>query len=158
MLQDTIDWAEDRKAVLENAMEEAAASFEQSLTGGTTFEYLNTSLDRAVSTQEDYLTTTNKIYETTKLMRTAQQAIDATTNATTKQKLKNFVNETKSLQDQTNLSKYELEIQQAKYDLLLAEIALQDAQNAKSVVRLKRDSEGNFGYVYTADDNQIADA
>jgi hypothetical protein len=158
MLQDTIDWAEDRKAVLENAMEEAAASFEQSLTGGTTFEYLNTSLDRAVSTQEDYLTTTNKIYETTKLMRTAQQDIDATTDATTKQKLKNFVNETKSLQDQTNLSKYELEIQQAKYDLLLAEIALQDAQNAKSVVRLKRDSEGNFGYVYTADDNKIADA
>ena len=26
------------------------------------------------------------------------------------------------------------------------------------MVRLKRDSEGNFGYVYTADDNQVADA
>jgi hypothetical protein len=43
-----------------------------------------------------------------------------------------------------------LDIQQAKYDLLLAEIALKEAQNAKSTVRLQRDSEGNFGYVYTA--------
>jgi hypothetical protein len=42
--------------------------------------------------------------------------------------------------------------------LLLAEIALQEAQNAKSTVRLQRDSEGNFGYVYTADSAAIADA
>ena len=158
MLEDTKAWAEAEKAVIENAMEAAAASLERSLTGGDTFDFLTTRLDHAVSIQEEYLTTTNKIYETTKLMRTAQQAVDAATNATTKQKLKNFITETQQLQDQTDLSKYELEIQQAKYDLLLAEIALQDAQNAKSMVRLKRDSEGNFGYVYTADDNQVAEA
>jgi hypothetical protein len=45
-----------------------------------------------------------------------------------------------------------------KYDLLLAEIALEEAQNAKSTVRLQRDAEGNFGYVYTADQNEIANA
>jgi hypothetical protein len=42
--------------------------------------------------------------------------------------------------------------------LLLAEIALEEAQNAKSTVRLQRDSEGNFGYVYTADSSAIAEA
>jgi hypothetical protein len=40
----------------------------------------------------------------------------------------------------------------------LAEIALEEAQNAKSTVRLSRDNEGNFGYVYTADEDKIADA
>jgi hypothetical protein len=40
---------------------------------------------------------------------------------------------------------------QKKYDLMLAEQALRDAQNAKSQVTLQRDSEGNYGYVYTAD-------
>jgi hypothetical protein len=40
----------------------------------------------------------------------------------------------------------------------LAEIALEEAQQAKSTVRLTRDSEGNFGYVYTADANAVADA
>jgi hypothetical protein len=56
------------------------------------------------------------------------------------------------------LSQYELDIQKAKYDLLLAEIALEEAQDAKSTVRLQRDSEGNFGYVYTADQNKLAEA
>jgi len=39
-----------------------------------------------------------------------------------------------------------------------ARLALDDAQNAKSRVRLQRDSEGNWGYVYTADEDKIADA
>jgi hypothetical protein len=64
-----------------------------------------------------------------------------------------FIQETQQLQNQNKLSNYELEIQQAKYDLLLAEIALEEAQSAKSTVRLTRDNEGNFGYVYTADQN-----
>jgi phage repressor protein C with HTH and peptisase S24 domain len=115
-------------------------------------------MERAQSLQEDYLTTTNQIYETTKMMRTAQQAIDASSNSIAKEKLKGFINETKSMQEQGKLSQYELDMQQAKYDLLVAEIALEEAQNAKNTVRLQRDSEGNFGYVYTADTSAIADA
>jgi hypothetical protein len=84
-------------------------------------------MERAASLQEDYLTTTNKIYETTKMMRTAQQAIDTSTNAVAKEKLKGFINETKSMQEQGKLSQYELDMQQAKYDLLVAEIALEEA-------------------------------
>jgi hypothetical protein len=38
--------------------------------------------------------------------------------------------------DGQQLSKYDLEYLQKKYDLLVAEQALKDAQNAKSVVRL----------------------
>ena len=91
-------------------------------------------------------------------MRTAQQEIDKTTNAVAKKKLKAYINETEQLQNQSKLSQYELEIQQAKYDLLLAEIALQEAQDSKSTVRLQRDSEGNMGYVYTADSNKVAEA
>jgi hypothetical protein len=63
------------------------------------------------------------------------------------------------LQDEINqklasgeeMSRYDLEHLQKKYELELAKIALEEAQNAKSTVRLTKDSEGNFGYVYTAD-------
>ena len=72
--------------------------------------------------------------------------------------MKDFITETKQLQNQTKLSQYELDIQKAKYDLLLAEIALEEAQSAKSTVRLQRDSEGNFGYVYTADKTAVDNA
>lgn len=158
MLDKTEAWAEALRAILENKLSGFAQDLENALTGGTSFDTLTTSMERAASLQEEYLTTTNQIYETNKLMRTAQQAIDASTSSIAKNKLKQFINETKQLQDQNKLSEYELEIQQAKYNLLLAEMALEDARDAKTVVRLKRDNEGNLGYVYTADQDKLAEA
>lgn len=159
MLSKTEEWAEAMRAVVENELAELGKTLEKSLTGEFgNFENLTTSMERANSLQEEYLTTTNKIYETNKMMRTAQQEIDKTTNTAAKNRLKQFINETEQLQNQTKLSQYELDIQQAKYDLLLAEIALEEAQNAKSTVRLQRDAEGNMGYVYTADSSKVAEA
>ena len=158
MLSKTEEWAEAMKAVVENELAGLAKTMEESLTGGTSFDELLTSMERRSSLQEEYLTTTNQIYETNKLMRQAQQEIDKTTNSVAKRKLANFISETEQMQNQTELSQYELDIQQAKYDLLLAEIALEEAQNAKSTVRLQRDSEGNFGYVYTADQSAVGEA
>lgn len=154
----TEEWAQAMKSVIQNNMEKIADTLEKTLTGGTTFDTLMDGFDKLNTRQEEYLTKTNQIYETNKLMRTASKALDETDNKVAKQKLKNFIDETKGLQETTQLSKYELEIQQAKYDLLLAQIALEEAQNAKSTVRLSRDNEGNFGYVYTADQNKIDDA
>ena len=151
-------WAEALKALMQNTLSGLAQDLENALTGGTSFENINNQLKRASSLQEEYLTTTNKIYETTKLMRTAQNEIDKTTNSVAKKKLANFITETKQMQNQNKLSKYELSIQQAKYDLLIAEIALEEARFAKSTVRLRRDAEGNFGYVYTADAEAVANA
>ena len=159
MLSDAETWGEALKAIFENELADAGKELEKTLSGAFgSFEAMNNAFERKNSLQEEYLTTTNKIYETNKLMRTAQQEIDKTTNEAAKRRLKQFINETGALQDQTKLSQYELDIQQAKYDLLLAEIALEEAQRAKTTVRLQRDNEGNFSYVYTADENQIAGA
>lgn len=158
LLEKTQAWAKAEKKVIENSLSALGRSLEETLTGGTSFDELTTAMDRAESLQEEYLTTTNKIYETNKLMRKAQQEIDKTTNSMAKRRLADFIAETDSLQNKNKLSEYELKIQQAKYDLLLAEIALEEAQNAKSTVRLQRDAEGNFGYVYTADADKISQA
>lgn len=154
----TEEWASAMKEVIENEMASIADTLEKALTNGLGFEELMDNFDKLNTRQEEYLTKTNQIYETNKLMRTASKALDETDNKVAKQKLKNFIEETQSLQENTKLSEYELEIQQAKYDLLLAEIALEEAQNAKSTVRLSRDNEGNFGYVYTADQDAVDDA
>ena len=159
MLSDAEAWAEALKAVLENRLAELGQTLENSLTGKWgSFDAMTTAMQRANSLQEDYLTTTNQIYETNKLMRTAQQEIDKTTNSVAKKRLASYIEETQQLQNKNKLSQYELDIQQAKYDLLMAEIALEEAQASKSTVRLQRDNEGNFGYVYTADSNAISDA
>ena len=159
MLSDVETWAEALRTVLDNAIADFGQELEETLSAGYgSFDAMSTAFERKNALQEEYLTTTNKIYETNKMMRTAQQEIDKTTNEAAKRRLKQFISETGALQDQTKLSQYELDIQQAKYDLLLAEIALQEAQNAKSTVRLQRDNEGNMSYVYTADANKVAEA
>jgi len=41
--------------------------------------------------------------------------------------------------------------------LTLKQIALEEAQNNKSKMRLRRDSQGNYRYEYVADTEDIAD-
>ena len=158
MLAKTEEWAEAQKAIMENAMAEAAAEMEKAFTDGMGFDALSNSLSRLSSYADEYLTKTNQMYETQKLINTAQQAADKSTNEAAKARLKAYTDEIEQLQNKNQLSNLELEIAKAKYDVVLAEIALEEAQNAKSTVRLQRDSEGNFGYVYTSDQEQISQA
>jgi hypothetical protein len=98
MLSDAEAWAESLKAVLENKIAKAGEILEDALTGSYgSFDAMTTAMERANSLQEEYLTTTNKIYETNKLIRTAQKEIDKTTNQMAKSKLKQFINETAAL-------------------------------------------------------------
>jgi len=72
MLSDLESWGESLKAILENKIDEAGALLENELTGVFgSFDNMNTTMERANSLQEEYLTTTNKIYETNKMIRTA---------------------------------------------------------------------------------------
>lgn len=158
MLSKTEEWAEAQKAIMENAMAEAAHAMEMAFSNGMGFDALNDSLDRLNSYADEYLTKTNQIYETQTLINTAQKAIDKTTNEAAKARLKSYTEEIQQLQEKNKLSNLELDIAKAKYDVLLAEIALEEAQNAKATVRLQRDSEGNFGYVYTADQEAVSKA
>lgn len=106
-----------------------------------------------------YLSNSKKIYELNKLNRTILQDISKTDNVAAKSKLKDVLEEVNALQNSNaQMSEYELKTLQAKYDLRLAEIALEEAQEAKSQVRLVRDNEGNWGYMYTADAEQISKA
>ena len=159
MLQKTQEWAETMKAIMQNTFDQAAYEMERNMTNGMGFDRLNDSLDRLKEYQDIYLTTTNEMYELEKLMNNARAAADKTQNAAAKQKLKSYMDEIDVLKnDGLPLSKLELEIQQARFDLLQAEIALEEAQNAKAKVRLQRDNEGNYGYVYTADQDAVSSA
>lgn len=106
-----------------------------------------------------YLSNSKKIYELNKLNRTILQDISKTDNVAAKSKIKDVLEEVNALQNSNaQMSEYELKTLQAKYDLRLAEIALEEAQEAKSQVRLVRDNEGNWGYMYTADAEEVSKA
>ena len=51
------------------------------------------------------------------------------------------------------MTKHDYERAQKRYDLLLKQIALEESQNNKSKMRLRRDSQGNHSYQYVADES-----
>ena len=86
-------------------------------------------------------------------------SIDETDNVKAKKALMEYQQKINEYQaDGVQMSEYELQYLQKQYDLELAKIALDEAQDAKSQVRMTRDSEGNYGYVYTADESAVAKA
>lgn len=100
-----------------------------------------------------------QIYETSKLMRQINQELDKTDNIKSQKQYNKLLDEVRKYQDKSQaMSKYDLDYLQKKYALTQAQIALEEARNAKSQVRLTRDAEGNYGYVYTADTSKIEQA
>jgi hypothetical protein len=52
----------------------------------------------------------------------------------------------KYLEEKDKLSEYDLKRAEASYNLLLKQIALEEAQYNKTTMRLRRDSQGNYTY------------
>lgn len=133
------------------------------LIGQKTKDTLYEGLEWAIDKYEDltdlselYLTDTRKIYELNKLNRNIQADINRLDSVAAKTKLRDLMKDINGYYaDNVKMSEYELKNLQAQYELRLAEIALEDARNAKSEVRLTRDNEGRWGYMYTANTEEV---
>jgi hypothetical protein len=143
--------------VFNEALETAVNNFEKKMSAGYgSLDALLTQADRAGSINEQYLSEYKQLYELSKLTRDINNSIDDTDNLEGKRELRELLNEINEIQSQgVQMSAYDLEYLQKKYDLRLAEIALEDAQNAKNQVRMTRDADGNWSYTYTADESAV---
>ena len=120
---------------------------------------LQEAFERKQSENDRYLESYEKIYEFSKLNRDLEKSIDNTSNIKAKKELASLQAEINELEESgAEISEYQMENLRKRYELKLAELALEEAQNAKSEVRMTRDNEGNWGYVYTADETQVAEA
>ena len=140
------------------AIERAVYKFDQIVSGGTGLDLLQDKFDHYIETEERYLDKVNEAYEVASWYNKLQADIDDTTNSAMKDKLKALQEEIDIRRENNTLSEYDLEILEAKYNVLQAQMALEDAQNAKNELRLVRDRQGNWNYQYTADPSQIEDA
>lgn len=140
------------------AIERAVYEFGQVVSGGVGLDLLQDKFDHYIDQEGRYLDTVNEAYEVASWYNKLQEDIDKTTNSATKERLKALQEEIDIRRENNTLSEYDLEILEAKYNVLQAQIALEDAQNAKNELRLVRDRQGNWNYQYTADPSQIADA
>ena len=124
-----------------------------------TIEQLSSAFERQNSLNDQYIDDYEKYYELNKLNRELQTAIDETDNINNKKalaKLQAEINKEKA--SENKLSEYDLEVLKNKVELEKARLALDEAKNAKSTVTLSRDQNGNWGYIYTAEEDKVAKA
>ena len=59
------------------------------------------------------------------------------------------------LREKKNLTQDDIDIAEARYQIALKELALEDAQNNKTSMKLTRDTSGNWTYQYVADEEDV---
>lgn len=159
ILSKTEETLQALKDMYDTTIEDIMKDLEESMVGvGNDLAWLTEEYGFYMEEMEQYVSSQRELYEISKLNRNIQQSINDTTSSVHKKQLKALQDEINAQSELKELSEYEIEMMNLKYELLLKQIALEEAQNAKSTVRLTRDSEGNMVYQYTADQDAINQA
>ena len=145
------------KNKLATQISSAFQSFEISTSGGDTLSYLNTEWDLINKNADRYLDSVNAAYGIQKLENKLLKSMGDTNNVAAQKQLQNiYEKELKTLKEMDKVSQYDIDRANKKYELTLKQIALQDAQQNKSKMRLRRDSSGNYSYQFVADDDKLS--
>ena len=139
-------------------IEKAVYEFGQAVSNGVGLDLLQDKYDHYIEQNERYFDKVNEAYQVSAWYNKLQQDIDNTTNSAHKERLKALQEEINQRREGNKLSQYDLDILNAKYQVLQAQMALEDAQNAKNQIQLVRDSQGNWNYQFTANQDDIAKA
>ena len=140
-----------------NAINAIFQNLNNNVTGGMGLDFIESEWDLINQNADQYLDTVNAIYKVQELQNKYLDAIDKTDSPAQQKKLNDLMQqETDYLREQDKLSEYDLERANLKYEIAMKQIALEEAQQNKTQLRLRRDSQGNYTYQYTQDDDQVA--
>ena len=108
---------------------------------------------------EKYLDTVEKTYGIQDFANKVKTSIADTNSISAQKKLNNLLDDQlEKLREKDKLTQYDLDRANALYEIELKKIALEEAQNNKSQMRLRRDASGNYSYQFVADQDGIAQA
>jgi hypothetical protein len=142
----------------ENFTNKALDAWSQSLLGDD-LDWAQEQWELIGRNADQYLDSVNSAYETQKLQSKYLDLLDGSNNLRTQQMITQQMNEQMAyLRGQTQLSEYDVAYANAQLEILQKKIALEEAQANKSTMKLRRDSQGNYSYVYTANSDNVSSA
>ena len=143
-----------------NASKKIFDEEEKKITGGISFDEINENWDMMQKKADLFLDTINGGFEMKDLERYTAEQVDKLKDNVQAQKRLNALRDEQlnKLKVKDKLTEYDFKRAKAMFDLQLAKIALEQAQQNKSNMRLRRDSQGNYAYQYVADEDQVNDA
>lgn len=146
-------------SIFEESVDEAIKNFENSVSSYSSLDSLKKAFDFQKEESDQVLDSVTQTYELSKLSRTIAQEIGNKTSLKAQNSLKNLLEEINQIQkDKTQLSEQELKNLQQRYDLRLAEIALEEAQWNKTQMRLQRNANGTWSYTYGSTNEDLIKA
>lgn len=159
---------QNRNAMLEAALEAAAEKyrlitesiledFEKGLSAvGKDLESLAEDYDRSSEIDERYVENYEKMYELNKLSRSLEEKLSKSNSLAEQKAIRQQLEKINSYKaENVKMSEHDLEVLQKQVEVEQARIAMEEAQNAKTQVIRRRDADGNWGYVYTADNDKV---
>ena len=139
-----------------NDIEDIVYKWNDHLTSGKGLDYVNTEWQLMEKQADQYLDTVNQLFETQALENKYLDAIDQTDNIAAQKQIKEIMDEELTiLKQKDKLTQYDIDRANKRYEIALKQIALEEAQQSKSTMRLRRDSQGNYRYEYVADNDAI---
>ena len=142
-----------------NAINKIFKELEDKMTGGMGLSHIQEEWDLINQNAEMYLDQINSAYEIEKLTREYNKAIDATSSLSAQRKLNELMEQQlKGLREKDKLTQYEVDRANVLLDIELKKIALEEAQQNKSKMRLRKDASGNYSYQFVSDEDATAQA
>lgn len=142
----------------ENAITEIFDTLERKLTNGSSLSWISEQWEDAQNAADGYYDNVERIYQLESLQNKFNDAIDSTSDLKTQQQLKSILDaQMSALEGKTKLSEYDIELAEKRLAVYQAQIALEEAQNNKTSMKLVRGQDGNWTYNYVADEDDVAD-
>ena len=140
-----------------NTIKDTLAQLEKAITGGNTLENIKDQWNKITTYSDKYYDGIEHALEVQKFANKIDADITKTVGIKNQQKLQAIrEKEINYLREKKNLTKYDMEAAEARYQIALKEIALEEAQSNKTSMKLVRNEEGNWAYQYMADVDEVA--
>lgn len=143
----------------ENTVNNILDTWTSNAFGGTDLDWVAEEWELINRNADYYLDDVNAAYETQKLQGKYLEMLDQTDDLHIQQMItEQMKQQLNYLQEKDKLSEYDVAYANAQLEILQKRIALEEAQRNKSQMQLRRDSQGNYSYVYTADEGDVSAA
>ena len=142
-----------------NTINEIFKTLEDKVTNGLGLEYINDEWTLIKDNSEQYFDAINAAYNIQATKSKYLEAINATDDVKAQQRLNKLMEEQMAqLEAKDKLTEYDVERAEKVLTLEQKKIALEEAQQNKSKMRLRRNAAGDYTYQFVADEDNIAKA
>ena len=159
VLESTQNAADAFTEAYTNGVEKVLAGMNRNLLGDSDVDLISNAWERAKRNADQFLDDVERAYEIDKLRAKYMDMLDNTSDLNIQRQIRDAMNEQLGLLEaKDKLSQYDVNYANARLEILQKQIALEDAQRNKNAMQLRRDTQGNYRYVYRANEDDVRGA